>query len=72
MNSIYCYTTFMIQSPTVKDTKLHDHAFFFSYENPNLKSTIFNTCTGYNITNDTTMSINNCFCFVILTDTTTR
>lgn len=42
MNSIYCYTTFMIQSPTVKDTNLHDHAFFFSYENPNLKSTIFN------------------------------
>lgn len=40
MNSIYCYTTFMIQSPTVKDTKFIMH--FFSYENPNLKSTIFN------------------------------
>lgn len=40
MNSIYCYTTFMIQSPTVKDTKLIMH--FFFYENPNLKSTIFN------------------------------
>lgn len=28
MNSIYCYTTFMIQSPTVKDTKLIMHFFF--------------------------------------------